>query len=182
MWPGTEEARAIDHVSFALKKRLQEERIFCRVVLEVCVLNDDEIASSFRNPPAEGRALSLVLRLKEHSYLWVRSQEVGEDFARTVSRTVIDAKQFDFQRCGQNSLNHRAQGGALVIHGHDYGEFHAVRNSLRQSASSRMGPSGRLDRLSPVWVTVTMVLCVNKFYLLSTWECILQSCTLNLSL
>jgi hypothetical protein len=60
MGSATDEARAEDHVGLALKDRLQEHRVLPRVVLEVGVLDEDDVAGGRGEPRAQRGALALV--------------------------------------------------------------------------------------------------------------------------
>ena len=52
-----EESRAVDDVGLALENRLQQERVFARVVFEIGVLDDDEVARSIHECRARRRRL-----------------------------------------------------------------------------------------------------------------------------
>ena len=62
-----EKARAVDDVGVAVEDRLQQQRVLARVVLEVRVLDDDDVAGRFAKPARHRRALAAILRLKEHA-------------------------------------------------------------------------------------------------------------------
>src|SRR5690348_15394423 len=93
--PCAEKARAVNHVSLALEKRLQQSRIFRWIVLQVSILNDDEIAGGFLNATAQGRAFAHILRLQKDPDLRMFSLQLGKNFARSVARSVVHAQQFD---------------------------------------------------------------------------------------
>ena len=56
----SEEARAVDDVGTALEDRLQQQGVLARVVLEVGVLDDDDVARGFADAARDGGALALV--------------------------------------------------------------------------------------------------------------------------
>jgi hypothetical protein len=49
-----------------------------------------------------------------------------QNLARTVARSVVDAEQFDLEWDREYSLDYLPQRGKLVVHRHDYGEFHLL--------------------------------------------------------
>ena len=56
------EARAIDDVGISLDQRFQQVRVLARIVLEVGVLDEAELAARLFDGVANSRALSLVSR------------------------------------------------------------------------------------------------------------------------
>ena len=62
---GAEEARAEDDVGLALEDRAQQQRVLARVVLEVGVLDDHDVAGGLAEAAGHRRALALVGGLEE---------------------------------------------------------------------------------------------------------------------
>ena len=56
---------AIDHVGAVFKNGLDKPRILGRIVFEIGVLHDDDIAAGMLEADPKGRALALVMRLVE---------------------------------------------------------------------------------------------------------------------
>ncbi|MNL50354.1 hypothetical protein D3C87_1733660 [compost metagenome] len=59
------EARAVDHVCLVLDDGLHQDGVLGRIVLEVGVLHDDDLASGLPEAFAQSRALAHVLRLED---------------------------------------------------------------------------------------------------------------------
>ena len=118
------EARPVDHVGFAFDQGFQKERVLGRIVFEVSVLNDNEVAAGFLNAAAQGCALAHVARLQQHTQRRpILLFQGSKDLAGGVGRAVVDAEQFDLEGELQrkDTVDHEAQGGALVVDGHDHG-------------------------------------------------------------
>ena len=62
-----QEARAVDDVGAVLQEGADQARIVARVVLEVGVLEQDEVAGRLGDAAADGRPLPLVLPLLEQA-------------------------------------------------------------------------------------------------------------------
>jgi hypothetical protein len=124
--PGAEKTGAIDDVGFILQQRCEKQWVFVRVIFEVGILDDDEIAGRFRNAAAQGRSLTHVFWLEKDTNLGMALAEFDEELARTILRAVIRADQFKVEGHGQYPVDHLAQCGTFVVHGHDHGEFHGV--------------------------------------------------------
>ena len=69
-------------------------------------------------------SLAHVSGLKQHADFGMFRLKFGEDFARAVGGTVVDADEFNVEGNSEDSLDHIAQCGTLVVYGHDDGEFH----------------------------------------------------------
>src|SRR3954462_12748923 len=115
---GTQESRAVDYVGLPVFKRLEQAAIVAGVVFKIGVLDDDVIAGRFLNASAQGGSFSHVAGLQEDAHVRVLLLEVGENLARSVAGTVIDAKQLEFKAHGQNALDHATQGRLFVVDGH----------------------------------------------------------------
>src|SRR3989338_7481763 len=85
--------RTIDHVGLAGKKRLEYRRVLLRTVLKVGVLHDEKVSGGGEKTAPHGRALSLILFLKQNriaSGLF----ELSKYFPRPVGRAVIHDDYF----------------------------------------------------------------------------------------
>lgn len=63
--PAVQHARTIDHLRPALQDRLDQAGIVPRVVFEVGILGDDDVAGHVRQGGADGRALAEVARMAQ---------------------------------------------------------------------------------------------------------------------
>jgi hypothetical protein len=69
--------------------------------------------------------------------------EFGEDFARAVAGTIVDADQFKVDWDGQDPGYDFAESGLLVVDGHYDGEFHGARSKVRGGSGKRQGSGNR---------------------------------------
>jgi hypothetical protein len=67
----------------------------------------------------------------------------GEDFARAVGGTVVDADEFNVEGNSEDSADHIAQCGTLVIYGHDDGEFHGIGQQYSRGRDSHASKGAR---------------------------------------
>ena len=111
-------------VSSEFPTECQKYRIFGRIVFQIGVLHDDKVPGGFLKSATQSRALSHVLRLQVDPHLRVLLGQNRQDFSRTIARSVIHAKQFDFERHGEHALHYLEQRAALVVHRHDDRQFH----------------------------------------------------------
>ncbi len=63
------EARAENYIGFALHEGIEHVRIFGRIVFEIGVLNNDEVASCLLDPAAQSRPFAHVVGLEEDAHL-----------------------------------------------------------------------------------------------------------------
>ena len=92
-----EKAGSIYDVGLARENGPEQDRVFLRVVLEVGVLDDDEIARRGAYAGPDGRSLPHVLRLKKNAHPRVAGLQFGKKFSRAIRRTVIHTQQFDLK-------------------------------------------------------------------------------------
>ena len=136
-----EKPRAIHHVGPAIHNRLEQPCIISRVVLQIRVLYQDNLARSFGEPAPQRRALALVLRLKEKAQaaqrdgiaaVLARSRSFAallpllqplEDLPSPVGRAIVHENhflaQFRVHHAPKNLLNRCP----LVVHRHDDGHL-----------------------------------------------------------
>ena len=95
-------------------------RIFARVVLEIGVLDDHDVACRFTNPACHGRSLAAVLRLQQHADA-VPAIEIFQDVPCPIARAIVhdhdlffDVRKLDGQDAGDDLPN----GAPLVVAGH----------------------------------------------------------------
>src|ERR1700731_1368325 len=60
MGPSSHESGTINNIRLAGKNRLEQQRIFLRIVFQVCILHDDDVAGGGAKSRAERGALALV--------------------------------------------------------------------------------------------------------------------------
>ncbi len=95
---GTHESGSVYDVGLALDQRTEEPRIFGRIVFQICVLDDHEVARRFLDAAAKGRTFPHILRLKKNPHLGIALPQPRQNFAGAVLRTVVHANQFDVER------------------------------------------------------------------------------------
>ncbi len=120
------EAGPVDHVGFPLNQGLEQRRVFAGIVFQVGILDDDEVARGFLDPPAQRRAFPHVSRLQQHSQGGrILAFEFRENVARRVGRSVIHTEQLNFEGNVERKdvPDDAPQRRALVIDRHDYREF-----------------------------------------------------------
>ena len=121
MLAGAHVPAAVHHVPLASEHRTEHGHVIVRVVLEVGVLDDQELAGGALDPCANGAPLSPVLRHAPQQDIRLRFH----DCRRLVSRTVIDHDDLfrDAQRReihGLDLFQERADETLFVVGGnHD---------------------------------------------------------------
>src|ERR1041385_1471478 len=60
-----EKAGAKDYISTAIEDGFEKFVVIARIVFEVSILDEDDVAGNFRKAAAQGRTLSLILRLEK---------------------------------------------------------------------------------------------------------------------
>ena len=127
-----EEPRAVYDVRTAVENRRQKRRVLVRVVLEVGVLDDDDVARGGTKTARHCRALALIERLQQHAHA-ARAVHRGENVARAVLRAVVDdqdlaieAAEVDSLHPSHDLLNRRA----LVVAGNDDRQRHGSAHSM----------------------------------------------------
>src|SRR5260370_41325154 len=94
---GTHESGSVYDVGLALDQRTEEPRVFGRIVFQICVLDDHEIARGFLDASAKGRALSHIFGLQKNADLRMALAQFRQDLAGAILRTVVYADQFDVE-------------------------------------------------------------------------------------
>ncbi len=113
--PG-QEARPKDHVSLAIFDRLDQPGDVDRVVLQVGILHDDNLARAGGEAGPQRRGFALVRRLANQAHARDLLAKFLDDLRRVVLRAIVDHDRFvqvgDFaEQCGE----HRSNGFFLVI-------------------------------------------------------------------
>ncbi len=96
-------------VRMAFEKGFQKLRIFVRVVLEVSVLHEAEVASSLLNRGSNGRAFALILFMPEQTNAGMLLRKALQNIPGSVRGTVIDDDQFPVHVFRKRRLEHDPQ-------------------------------------------------------------------------
>jgi hypothetical protein len=120
-----EEARAVDDVGVTLLDRRQQLEVLHRVVLEVGVLHDHDVARGVPEPDGHRRAFALVLRLEEHADA-LDAVHLAQDLARPVLRPVVDDQDLLLDGHGLHARDDLADRLRLVVRGDHDGQLHGV--------------------------------------------------------
>jgi hypothetical protein len=123
----TDEARAEHHIGMAVEDGLDELGVVGRVVLQVRVLDEGDVAGHARDAGAHGRTFTAVLRLQDHLEAVLRRVRRGapdlvEDLARAVGRAVVDHHDLLADRHGHDALEQRPHRAYLVVDRDDDGQ------------------------------------------------------------
>src|SRR6266853_267893 len=78
--PATEKTRTVYYVSPALNERFQQRGILRRIVFQIRVLNDYEVAGCGLDAAAQGGSFSHIRRLQIHTDLGMTGLQLGKDF------------------------------------------------------------------------------------------------------
>src|SRR2546425_5876029 len=125
-----EETRPINHVSFALNERIKQRGIVLRIIFEVRVLNDHEIACGFPYPAPKRGTFAHIVRLQKHSHIRMLAP-CTQDFPRTVTRAIIYTQKLDIEWNREHTSYYSRQRVTLIVNGHHHRQFHdASRNLL----------------------------------------------------
>src|SRR5262249_49795470 len=114
-----DEPRAVDDVRVVLDDRLDELGILGRVVLEVGVLDDDDLAGGLAEPGAQRGALSLVAVVEDYLQVAVASLHLAEDLAGAVLRAVVDDDDLRADRDLADPAEDLVDGLLFVVAGDD---------------------------------------------------------------
>src|SRR5207253_5200070 len=93
-----EKATAEDSIRAAIENRPQQFGQLGRIVLEVGILNDNDVAGCLLNSSAHGCALALIVRLQNQAVDDAMVREFLQHVARAVCRAVIYTNDFDVDR------------------------------------------------------------------------------------
>ena len=147
----SQKSRTVDDVGLAFEDGLEQQRVFARVVLEVRVLDDDDIAGGLAEAARHGGALALILRLQEHAHAVV-PVELGQNRPRPIPRPVVDDDDFRLDVAeinGEDSSDDFPNRRLLVVAGHHDGQFHEERCYLRLGRLRGLG--GGAPSVPPDW-------------------------------
>ena len=123
-----EEPGSVDDVGLARENGPEQDGVFLRVVLEVGVLDDDEIARRGAHAGPDGRALPHVARLQEDPDA-VLAVELPEDVPRAVLRAVVHDHDLALEVSevdGEDPREDLADRPALVVRRHHDRQLHGL--------------------------------------------------------
>jgi hypothetical protein len=116
---GAQETRAAYYVGFALHQGIEKQRIIRGIVFQISILDNHEISRGLLNSAALRRSLAHVPRLKKNLNLRMLTLQLGENFARSVTRSIVHTNGLEFERDCQDAFHYLLQRGAFVVNGHD---------------------------------------------------------------
>src|SRR5262249_4532546 len=108
-----DESRAINDVGPPLQDRLEQPRIFRRVIIQIGVLHQDALAGGVAEALPQRRALALVALLEEDAD--VAAFQLAQDAVRAVLAAIIDQDQFLRDRHRLHAPNYFANPALLVV-------------------------------------------------------------------
>ena len=112
-----EKARSEHRIGPPVQNRLQERRIVRRVVLQVGVLDDDDVALRLREAGPQRRALALVALVVEDAH--VIALDPVHDLARAIGRGVVHDDDFLAVRRGLDLPDDLGDEVLLVVNRDD---------------------------------------------------------------
>src|SRR4029077_19836280 len=137
MWAGAHKTRTENDICFAAQDRLEQARVFLRIIFEVGVLDENDITGSGCETTAQGRALATINAVVNDAIgNWL--DIAFQDRAAAVSRTIIYDDDLDVpERGGPDRRHDFANSIAFVITGDNDGDFHGPL--LTEQESRRAG-------------------------------------------
>ena len=93
------ESRSVHDVRTPVENRLEQTRVVARVIFQIGVLNQHDIAGRALEALAQSGTLALVDRLEMHDDVLVRPSvlDLGIELERTVGRTVVHKDDLSIQ-------------------------------------------------------------------------------------
>src|SRR5262245_13806538 len=143
------EPRAVYHVGLAIQDGLEEPRVIGRVVLQVGVLHQHDIARHPFKSGAQSRPLALVPVLEQDDH--ARAGLGPQNLPRPVRRPVIDHDDLFLRRLRQNPAEDFVDGARFVVDGNDDRKLHSANQATvrrRPSSSPIRGSYCRWRRAS----------------------------------
>src|SRR4051812_33909007 len=91
------EAATENDIGATVEDRGQHARIIQRIVLQIGILKDGQIAAHLADRPPKRRAFPHVSRLPEYTYLGISRRQSTGDQPCTVTRAVVDHNNLTFE-------------------------------------------------------------------------------------
>ena len=108
-----QKARAVHHVGLAFGDEAEQRRVVARVVLQVGVLHDDDLAGGVGEAAAQGRALAAILSVVAKLQTGISAQQVPQPFGGAIGGAVVHHDDLFLQR-------HRLHAGQDFLDGADF--------------------------------------------------------------
>lgn len=124
----TDKTRAKNGISFSTEDRVQQNRIFRGIILQIGILNDDNIRCRLGDARAQCRAFSLVFIVVTNAQAGIGIFDTLEFLAGAIARRIVHHDQLSNLRLLKNSFNNSSYCGPLVEYGHDYREVFIHKN------------------------------------------------------
>ena len=116
-----QKAGAVNNGTFAFKDRTDDLWIICRVIFQISILNDADIAGGCRKTRAERTAFALILFMV-NDLIGQRPHIFFQDLAGSVGGAVVHNDDlFILNRCFLHFLNQREDAAFFVIAWNDNG-------------------------------------------------------------
>ena len=116
--------RTINHVGLARQNRIKQERIFLRVIFQVRILHDNDVARGGAKSSAERGTFALVGFVIEND-IHGSAQLIFDDGSGPIRRTVINENNLQRRnRRAPDGVHDLRNGFALVKTGYDNRNFH----------------------------------------------------------
>src|SRR6266550_8028668 len=129
MRSAAEETRPINHISFALNERIKQRGVVLRIIFEVRILNNYEIARCLLYPAPKRGTFAHIVRLQKHSHIRMLVP-CTQDFPRTVTRAIIHTQQLDIEWNREHASYYSRQRVTLIVNWYHYRQFHDVSRNL----------------------------------------------------
>ena len=134
------ETTSVDHECLVLHDRVEQFDPVLRVIFEVCVLDDDQVAGGRLEARSQRSPLALVLSMVEHSDGGVLKS--GQHLVGAVGGSVVDHHDLNLEGHIDRAdpPDHFANGRPLVVDGHEHAEGLVVlllKRSLWRHDASR---------------------------------------------
>ena len=130
--------RAEDSVGVAFQKGLEEARILGRVVFEVGILNDGEVAVGELDGGTDGGAFAAIPGMAIEADLGERGGQALQDGVGAIRGAIVHDDELAFhvlrQRRGEHTRDAAFDNGALVVDRHEDGELHGKYQDIKGRA------------------------------------------------
>ncbi len=134
-WPA-QEARAVDHIRDALLDGLKQVGVVARVVLQVGVLDEHDLALRSLDPGADGAPFPQVLLVQQDAHT-LPAVQGGEQVAGAVGRAVVHQQDLGGAPGGLHPPDDLVEAVLLVVDGDDDRKVHGGHYKRKASAIFR---------------------------------------------
>src|SRR5262245_14236775 len=116
-----QKSRAVDDIGQAVLDWLNQSTVLGRIVFEIGVLNDDDVASRSSNSSTESSSLALIDLVIQHSDGWnfARSIELTQNLARSVLGAVVNNDDLFIEWSFLDAFEYPQDGAFLVVDRYD---------------------------------------------------------------